>query len=77
MHATDIDGHYQCNRNRRNIKFPDDDAPASLTVVDFKVYQKETKTKDGMMRIQEWRFANINEGNKFLPHIQNILLISS
>ncbi|KAJ4372305.1 hypothetical protein N0V83_004079 [Neocucurbitaria cava] len=52
-----IDGVYQCNRNRQDLKLrkPVD----SRSLVDFKVRQKEEKQKDGSMVAREWTFAKL------------------
>ncbi|EUC29041.1 hypothetical protein COCCADRAFT_40542 [Bipolaris zeicola 26-R-13] len=53
-----VDGIYQCNRNRQNIK------PRKLSdsrsLVDFRVRQKEERQKDGSMIAREWTFDNLD-----------------
>lgn len=55
-----VDGIYQCNRNRQNIK------PRKLSdsrsLVDFRVRQKEERQKDGSMIAREWTFDNLDIG---------------
>lgn len=53
-----MDGVYQCNRNRFNLSFPDGKTDSKYTDVDFRVRQKEEKTKDGSYVGREWRFDN-------------------
>ncbi|KAF1359471.1 hypothetical protein EJ07DRAFT_178520 [Lizonia empirigonia] len=49
-----IDGVYQCNRNRQNLK--PRQPPDRHSLVDFKVRQKEEIQKDGSMVAREWTF---------------------
>ncbi|RMZ66732.1 zinc finger zz-type [Pyrenophora seminiperda CCB06] len=53
-----VDGVYQCNRNRQDLKLrkPSD----SRSLVDFRVRQKEEKRKDGSMIAREWAFDKLN-----------------
>ncbi|KNG46574.1 zinc ion binding protein [Stemphylium lycopersici] len=53
-----VDGVYQCNRNRQDLKLrkPSD----SRSLVDFRVRQKEEKQKDGSMIAREWTFDKLN-----------------
>ena len=44
-----IDGIYQCNRNRQNLKLRR--PPDRRSLVDFKVRQKEERQKDGLVAI--------------------------
>jgi hypothetical protein len=55
-----VDGIYQCNRNRQNLKLrkPSD----SRSLVDFRVRQKEERQKDGSMIAREWAFDKLNIG---------------
>lgn len=53
-----IDGVYQCNRNRQDLKLRK--ASDSRSLVDFRVRQKEEKQKDGSMIAREWRFEKLN-----------------
>lgn len=58
-----MDGEYQCNRNRRNLKLPDGKMSPKYTEVDFRVRQKEDKLADGSYIGKEWRFEKLNIGN--------------
>ncbi|KAL7771094.1 hypothetical protein CFE70_001036 [Pyrenophora teres f. teres 0-1] len=53
-----VDGVYQCNRNRQDLKLrkPSD----SRSLVDFRVRQKEEKLGDGSMIAREWAFDKLN-----------------
>lgn len=55
-----VDGVYQCNRNRQDLKLrkPSD----SRSLVDFRVRQKEEKQEDGSMIAREWTFDKLNIG---------------
>ncbi|CBX95294.1 hypothetical protein IAQ61_004115 [Plenodomus lingam] len=53
-----IDGVYQCNRNRQDLKLRKSSKSRSL--VDFRVRQKEEKQKDGSMIAREWKFEKLN-----------------
>jgi hypothetical protein len=56
-----VDGVYQCNRNRQDLKLrkPSD----SRSLVDFRVRQKEERQEDGSMIAREWAFDKLNIGN--------------
>jgi len=58
-----MDGKYQCNRNRRNLRVPDGTMSRRLTEIDFRVRQKEEKLEDGSYLGKEWRFEKLNTGN--------------
>jgi hypothetical protein len=53
-----VDGVYQCNRNRQELKLKkgSDRHP----VVDFRVRQKEEKQKDGSMIARPWKFEKLD-----------------
>ena len=55
-----VDGVYQCNRNRQDLKLrkPSD----SRSLVDFRVRQKEERQKDGSTIAREWAFDKLNIG---------------
>jgi hypothetical protein len=55
-----VDGIYQCNRNRQDLKLrkPSD----SRSLVDFRVRQKEERQTDGSMIAREWAFDKLNIG---------------
>ena len=64
-----VDGVYQCNRNRQDLKLRK--GSDSRSIVDFKVRQKEEKQKDGSMIAREWKFEKLNTGKsirKKRPH---------
>src|SRR6266536_1346213 len=42
-----MDGIYQCNRNRFNLRLPSSDIPRKLIEVDFRVRQKEEHQTEG------------------------------
>jgi hypothetical protein len=56
-----IDGVYQCNRNKQNLKLRK--PPDRRSLVDFKVRQKEEKQEDGSMIAREWTFEKLDHGN--------------
>lgn len=53
-----VDGVYQCNRNRQDLKLRKGSDKHS--VVDFRVRQKEEKQKDGSMIAREWKFDKLD-----------------
>lgn len=53
-----IDGVYQCNRNRQDLKLRN--PPDRKSLVDFWVCQKEEKQNDGTMIARDWRFEKLN-----------------
>ena len=55
-----MDGDYQCNRNRRNLKIPDGNTPRRDTEINFNVRQKESLLEDGTFAAREWRFEKLN-----------------
>ncbi|KAJ8105315.1 hypothetical protein OPT61_g10252 [Boeremia exigua] len=55
-----IDGVYQCNRNRQDLKLRKPLDRHSL--VDFRVRQKEEKQEDGSMTAREWTFDTLGHG---------------
>jgi hypothetical protein len=57
-----MDGIYQCNRNRFNLKLPDGNIPNKLTEVDFRVRQKEERRGEGGWIGRSWRFENLRIG---------------
>lgn len=57
-----MDGVYQCNRNRHNLKIPDGMSKREKTEVNFHVRQKEEMMPDGTFRAQEWRFQKVDVG---------------
>ena len=57
-----IDGVYQCNRNRHNLKTPDKATSRSQTEISFRVRQKEERRSDGTFEGKQWRFEKVNIG---------------
>ena len=55
-----IDGVYQCNRNRTNLKIPTDASKRQHTEIDFRVRQKEKRRADGIFEGKQWRFEKVN-----------------
>jgi hypothetical protein len=53
-----VDGVYQCNRNRQDLKLKK--VSDSRSAVDFRVRQKEEKRKDGSMIAREWKFEKLD-----------------
>ncbi|KAL2431471.1 hypothetical protein ABEF95_009452 [Exophiala dermatitidis] len=60
-----IDGEYQCNRNRVNLRPAKKDASAGPTLVDLVMKQKEKPIGDGSYVGREWRFDDYN----FIPEL--------
>ncbi|KAI9809020.1 MAG: hypothetical protein M1825_002309 [Sarcosagium campestre] len=57
-----MDGVYQCNRNRHNLKLPAIANKKSDTEVDFRVSQKEEIGADCTFLAREWRFQPLHIG---------------
>lgn len=57
-----MDGEYQCNRNRRNLRIPDENTRPKGTEIDFRVRQKEELQPDGTFCGQQWKFRELNIG---------------
>ena len=57
-----IDGVYQCNRNRINLRVPSENSARSVTEVNFKVRQKEESTGDRNFEGKAWRFEKARIG---------------
>jgi hypothetical protein len=55
-----IDGVYQCNRNRQELK--PKTPPSRRSLVNFRVRQKEERQKDGTMLAHEWTFETLCKG---------------
>ena len=62
-----MDGVYQVNRNRRNLKIPGEGTKRSHTEVDFRVRQKEELLWDGSFEGKEWRFERAKIGEPVPP----------
>jgi hypothetical protein len=57
-----MDGVYQCNRNRHNLRIPDENTTRRQTEVDFRVRQKEELLADGTFQGKQWKFEKVNIG---------------
>ncbi|KAL8790833.1 MAG: hypothetical protein Q9213_000457 [Squamulea squamosa] len=57
-----IDGEYQCNRGRNNLKIPTSTSQKHHTNVDFVVRQKEESLSDGNFLGRQWIFGSMIEG---------------
>ncbi|KAI7540231.1 hypothetical protein KC331_g9288, partial [Hortaea werneckii] len=55
-----MDGQYQCNRNKLQLRMPDDGVPESDYEIDFCLRQKEEKTASGTFVGRQWSFAELN-----------------
>ncbi|RMY20912.1 hypothetical protein D0867_03674 [Hortaea werneckii] len=55
-----MDGQYQCNRNKLQLRMPDDGVPESNYEIDFCLRQKEEKTASGTFVGRQWSFAELN-----------------
>ena len=55
----DIDGKYQCNRNRCNLQLPGKGIPTEYTEIDFLVRQKEEFLPDGTIIGRPWNFEKL------------------
>ncbi len=61
-----MDGEYQCNRNRSNLKIPSEARTRKQTEIDFHVRQKEELMPDGSFRGKQWKFVSMrtDDANK-------------
>lgn len=57
-----IDGEYQCNRGRNNLKVPTNTTKKHHTNVDFIVRQKEESLSDGNFLGHQWIFGSSDGG---------------
>jgi hypothetical protein len=57
-----MDGDYQCNRNRLNLKPPSPELPPLMTEIDIRVRQREKPLGGGNYLGREWRFDKHNIG---------------
>ncbi|KAI6907241.1 hypothetical protein KC318_g4979 [Hortaea werneckii] len=55
-----MDGQYQCNRNKLQLRMPDDGVPESDYEIVFCLRQKEEKTAGGTFVGRQWSFAELN-----------------
>jgi hypothetical protein len=61
-----VDGIYQCNRNRQDLKLRK--GSDSRSVVEFRVRQKEEKQKDGSMIARQWKFEKLDTSELVMIH---------
>ncbi|KAL9124875.1 MAG: hypothetical protein Q9217_005847 [Psora testacea] len=54
-----IDGVYQCNRNRHNLKVPAETTSRRQSEVSFRVRQKEERRSDGTFEGKSWKFEKV------------------
>ena len=57
-----MDGIYQCNRNKVGFKLPGDGIGPHEYETEFRLRQKEEKTKLGGFVAREWSFAKLDTG---------------
>lgn len=57
-----MDGVYQCNRNRINLRMPAQTSNQKNTEIDFRLRQREYKRLDGSLEAQTWNFAKAGIG---------------
>lgn len=57
-----IDGEYQCNRNRLNLRSEKKGQSKDQTIVNFRLRQKEKTIGDGTFIGRDWRFDCHNTG---------------
>ena len=57
-----MDGIYQCNRNRQNLRIPDSSTTKLQTEIDFRVRQKEEMLPDGAFVGKQWVFEKLSTG---------------
>ncbi|KAF9736183.1 hypothetical protein PMIN04_004114 [Paraphaeosphaeria minitans] len=67
-----IDGVYQCNRNRQNLKLRK--PPNRESLVNFVVRQKEERQDDGTMIARDWNFEKLDIANEALEACSSKLL---
>ena len=73
-----MDGEYQCNRNRRNLRIPDENTRPRQTEIDFRVRQKEELQPDGTFCGQQWKFRELNIGlESYAPAVRMCLHVHS
>ena len=59
-----MDGEYQCNRNRTDLKIPSPELEKKDYEAEFRLRQKEEKTGDGGFIAREWSFAKLDRGER-------------
>ena len=68
-----MDGVYQCNRNRRNLRVQDGTSQINRTEIDFRVRQKEQLSGDGTFTGRPWHFTKLNFGSSLVLEIRLLL----
>lgn len=63
-----MDGEYQCNRNRTDLKIPASGLGSEETEAEFRLRQREEKTGNGGFVAREWTFARLDRGKSPPPH---------
>lgn len=63
-----IDGVHQCNRNRRDLVQPGENAKSSGSTVDFRVRQQEERMDDELFLGRQWTFKELKKSKKILIH---------
>lgn len=63
-----MDGVYQCNRNRCNLKIPDETISRKQAEINFRVRQKEEITADGSFRGKQWTFREVEISEFFVAY---------
>lgn len=58
-----MDGVYQCNRNRQNLIIPGFDTHKKQTEINFRVRQKEESLEDGTFQGKAWKFEKVKIGS--------------
>lgn len=67
-----MDGEYQCNRNRLNLKPPKRGFPRSATEINFRMRQKEKPVGDGSFIGRDWRFDTHNQSESSPPRCDTV-----
>jgi hypothetical protein len=68
-----MDGDYQCNRNRLNLKPPNVGFHQKSTEINFRVRQKEMPLGGGTYLGRGWRFDRHNIGNFRISSLGHVL----
>ncbi|KAL8726341.1 MAG: hypothetical protein Q9181_006082 [Wetmoreana brouardii] len=66
-----IDGEYQCNRGRNNLKIPTGTTLKNQTDVDFIVRQKEEVISDGQFLGRQWMFGKVDGPSDLNPALSS------
>ena len=67
-----MDGEYQCNRNRSNLKDPSVARTWKQTEVDFHVRQKEELMPDGSFSGKQWKFESLKTGKAIMKTLETL-----